>query len=142
MYSRLTIGRLTSALLALAFTVSPAVWGANVEKRVVFPKGKTSVSFKGKLPRHANDYDAYFFRAKAQQTLSIKLTSDDPEAYVAIFETRELGPVEDSMLANDEKSRQWSGKLPISSEYSVQVYGTSSDQASSGAAYTIEISLH
>jgi hypothetical protein len=56
---------------------------------------------------------------------------------------QELGPMEDTILANDEKLREWSGKLPIASEYSVQVYGVSSIDANdaSGAAYSIEISL-
>jgi hypothetical protein len=52
--------------------------------------------------------------------------------------------MEDAIYANnDEKLRAWSGKLPITSEYSVQIYGVNSidDKDPSGAAYTIEISL-
>jgi len=94
------------------------------------------------LPRKYADYDSYVLRAKKGQALSVKLTSADPDAYFAVYETQELGPDEDAILANDEKSREWSGKLPIKSEYSVQVYGVSSiDDGDSGAAYTIEISL-
>jgi hypothetical protein len=129
------------ALLLISFVFSPAGLGAKVEKRVVFAKGKTSATYAGKLPPYAADYDAYFFRARAKQRLSIKLTTTDPDAYLAVFETKTLGPAEDTILANDKKSREWSGDLPISSEYSVQVYSTSSDRKSSGAAYTIEISL-
>ena len=71
------------------------------------------------------------------------MTTTDRDASFAVYETKELGPAEDTILANDEKSRQWSGKLPIKSEHSVQVYGVSSidDRDASGAAYTIEISL-
>ncbi len=143
MFLSLTICRLAIAPLVASFVFSPAVSGAEVSKRVVFAKGKTSVSYRGKLPRKYADYDSYVLRAKKGQALSVKLTSTDPDAYFAVYETQELGPDEDAILANDEKSREWSGKLPIRSEYSVQVYGVGSidDHDASGAAYIIEISL-
>jgi hypothetical protein len=61
----------------------------------------------------------------------------------AIYETKELGPDEDMILPNNENLRLFTGKLPITSEYSVQVYGVSSidDKDPTGAAYTIEISI-
>jgi hypothetical protein len=95
--------------------------------------------YRGKLPRDP-DYDAYFFPARASQTLTVKLISDDPEAYVAIYETKQLGPDKDTVLANVERARNWSGRLPVTGEYSVQVY----DPAENGLnrfAYKIEISL-
>ena len=109
----------------------------------MFPKGKTSVSYKGKLTREYASYDSYLLRAKKGQTSTVKLTTTDRDASFAVYETKELGPDEDTILANDEKSRQWSGKLPIASQYSVQVYGVSSidDHSASGAAYTLEITL-
>jgi hypothetical protein len=119
---------------------TPASAAVDVTRRVVFPKGKKSVSYKGKLPRYYADYDAYVFRAKKDQTISVKLTTDEPGASISIYETRELGPMEDCILAS---SRDWSGKLPITSEYSVQVYGSSSiDHESSRGAYTISIELN
>lgn len=142
MYLSLTIRSLAIVLLVVSFVFSPEVLGAEVTKRVVFPKGKKSVSYKGKLTREYASYDSYLLRAQKGQTLTVKLTTADRDAYFAIYETKMLGPDEDAILANDEKSRRWSGKLPIKSEYSVQVYGVSTiDDDSSGAAYTIEISL-
>lgn len=142
MFSNLISRGLAIVLLTGSFVFSPEVSGAEMTKRVVFAKGKTSVSYKGELPRNYANYDSYYFRAKKGQTLSLKLTTADPHAYLAVFETKELGPDEDAILANDEKSRQWSGKLPIKSEYSIQVYGVSTiDDDSSGAAYTLEITL-
>ncbi len=125
MFSSLAILRLAILLLIVSLVFSHEVLGAEVTKRVVFPKGKTSVSYKGKLPREYASYNSYLLRAKKGQTLTVKLTTSDQDAYLAVFETKELGPEEDAILANDEKSRQWSGKLPIKSEYSVQVYGVS-----------------
>ncbi len=62
---------------------------------------------------------------------------------LTVYETKELGPMDDAIYANnDEKLRAWSEKLPITSEYSVQIYGVSSiDSHSASGAYTIAISL-
>jgi hypothetical protein len=139
----------TSCLLAACLSVFllmllSAEINAQVEKRVVFAKGKFGATYKGTLPRNYADYDAYVLRAKRGQTLSFKLTTSDPNAYVAVFETQqELGPDEDMISAGDEQyPRIWAGKLPVTSEYSVQVYGARSfGQTSSRAPYTIEITI-
>ena len=72
------------------------------------------------------------------QTITVKLTTTDRDASFAIYETTVLGPTEDTILPNNETLRLFSGKLPVTSEYSVQVYGVTSidDQEPSGAAYT------
>ncbi|MGI8641120.1 MAG: hypothetical protein ACR2MG_14390 [Pyrinomonadaceae bacterium] len=143
MFLSLTISRLVIALIVVSFVFSPEVSGAEITKRVVFPKGKKSVSYKGKLPREYASYDSYVLRAKKGQTITVKLTTTDRDASFAIYETKELGPDEDTILPNNEMLRLFTGKLPITSEYSVQVYGVSSidDRDTSGADYTIEISL-
>jgi len=143
MFSRLSIRCLAIALIVVSFVFSPEASGAEMTKRVVFPKGKTSVSYKGKLTREYASYDAYLLRAKKGQTLTVKLTTTDRDASFSVYETKELGPDEDMILPNNETLRLFTGKLPITSEYSVQVYGISSidDREASGAAYIIEISL-
>jgi hypothetical protein len=130
----------TLCLLTLSLAFPPEVFGAGVEKRVVFPKGRTSVSYRGKLPLREGSYDAYFFPSKKMRTLTVKLTCDDPEAYLAIYETKVLGPDEDTILANDRRAREWTGRLPVNGEYSVQVYDVS-ENGINRAAYTLEISL-
>jgi hypothetical protein len=127
-------------LLTFSFVFPPEVVGAGVEKRVVFPKGKTTVTYRGKLPLHEGNYDAYFFPAKKMQTLTVKLVSDDPEAFLAIYETKELGPDEDTILGFDKRAREWTGRLPVKGEYSVQVYDAS-ENGVNRAPYTLEISL-
>ena len=143
MFLSLKIHRLVFALVVVSFVFSPEVAGAEITKRVVFPKGKTSVSYKGRLTREYASYDAYLLRAKKGQKLTVKLTTTDPDASFAVYETKELGPEEDAILVNNGTSPSWTGRLPITSEYSVQVYGVSSidDRDASGAVYTIEISL-
>jgi hypothetical protein len=132
---------IATVLLSLVF--SPEVIGQQVEKRVVFAKGKTSATYSGKLPKAYADYDAYILKAKKGQTITVKLTSDDPNASFAIYETENLGPSEDQIVAQDPKVRTFSGKLPITSEYAVQIYGVNSFEQGdgSGATYTIEISV-
>ena len=134
-----TIRCLAIYLIVFSVLLPIEIFGDGIEKRVLFPKGKTTVSYKGRLPRNS-DYDAYFFAAKKGQTLTVKLTSDDPEAYLAIYETKVLGPDEDTILANGERSREWAGKLPVKGEYSVQVYDAG-ENGLNRFAYTIEITL-
>lgn len=132
-----------TAILCIVSLTAPASFGDTV-RRVVFPKRKNTVAYRAKLQRQYADYDAYVLRARRGQTLSVKLTSTDANAYISIYETKELGPTEDSMIAEDVRfPREWSGKLPLTSEYSIQVYGvrTIDDPAGFGAAYTIEITL-
>jgi hypothetical protein len=139
MFLKKSVFYIISILLVVSFVFSPEVLGAQVEKKVVFPKGKTSVSYSGRLPKFYADYDAYVLRSKAKRTLTVKLKTTDPKAYITIYETKEFGPDED-MISTGDNLREWSGQLPITSEYSVQVYGTDEGE-SSRAPYTIEISL-
>ena len=126
-------------LLTLSLVFPPEVFGGDMEKRVVFPKGRTAVSYRGRAP-FRSDYHAYFFPAKKMRTLTVKLTCDDPEAHLAIYETKALDPGEDTILAFDQRAREWTGRLPVTGEYSVQVYDAS-ENGINRAAYTLEISL-
>ena len=80
---------LAACLSIFLLVLFSAEINAQVEKRVVFAKGKYGASYKGTLPRNYADYDAYVLRAKRGQTLSFKLTTSDPNAYVAVFETQQ-----------------------------------------------------
>lgn len=125
-------------LTALSFFLSAEILGAQTGKKVVFPKGKNFVSYTGRLPKQSGDYDYYLLRAKSKQTLSVKLKTEDSGAYIQIYETKNLGPTED-LISGENNSSEWSGKLPITSEYSIQVY--CGQNGSSRTPYTIEISL-
>lgn len=130
-------------LVAVAILMPSDLLASGVEKRVVFPKGKTTVSYRGKLPRKYADYDAYVLKARKGQTLGIKFTTEESKASFAIYELNELGPEEDTIAAQDQTLRSHSVKLPITSKYAVQIYGVTSidDGNSSQSPYTIEISL-
>lgn len=130
------------ATLLTLLSVATNVWADNV-RRVVFPKGKTTVTYRGKLQRNYADYDAYVLRARRGQSLTVRLTTADLNAYITIYETKQLGPDEDAIIRDVDFPREWSGKIPLTSEYSIQVYGVRSidDPESSGDQYSIEISL-
>ncbi len=135
--------RLSAALIIFQILILPFAVFGQVEKRVVFTKAKPAVSLKGKLPRNYADYDAYVFKAKKGQTLTIKLTTTSPDASFAVYELNIYGPDEDQIVSQNELNRTYTGKIPITSEFAVQVYGVTSSKKSpgSGAAYTIEISV-
>lgn len=126
-------------LLTVALVYPPEIFADGIVKRVVFGKGKSSAAYRGKLPKQF-DYDAYVLRARKSQVLSVKLISDDAEGFLAIYETQEYGPDEDTILEYGERRKEWSGRLPITSEYSVQVYDAS-ENGVNRAPYTIEISI-
>lgn len=142
MFLSLVLRNLAAVLLVASFIFPPEALGQDVTKRVVFPRGKTSVSYNGKLQRIYTGYDSYIFRAKRGQTLSVKLATADPGAILAIYETKVMDPVENTIAGNDQKLREWSGKLPVNDQYEVQVYVVSAiDENASGAASTITIAL-
>ena len=62
--SKLKNYQLIIGLIVASFIFSPEIFGAEVTKRVIFPKGKKSISYKGKLPREYASYDSYILRAK------------------------------------------------------------------------------
>ena len=132
-----TIATLTS--IVFVFTFSSAIYGASVEKRVALPKGRGSVTYRGKLPKQY-DYDAYIVPAKKGRFITVRLVSTDPDAYVAIYETKVLGPDEDTILASDRRFAQWTGQVPVNGEYSIQVYDAGENRLEHGA-YTIEITI-
>ncbi|HEV7700606.1 MAG TPA: hypothetical protein VGO43_10300 [Pyrinomonadaceae bacterium] len=113
----------------------------DVIKRVVFSKGKTTVTYAGKMPKVYEGYDSYVFRAKKGQTLDVALTAADPAAIVAIYETKVLDPEQNTILGNSEKRREWAAKLPVTGEYEIQVYTTEDSQESAPRTYSIQITL-
>ena len=128
-------GAIALALLVLLILpLSPAEAGK--EQRVRFQKGRTTAILKGKLPREIAEYDAYIVRARAGQTLTVHLATGDKQAYVKVF-ALELGPAEDMLTPEeDDIIQDWSGKLPVPGDYSVQVYTNGA-----GGNYTLEVTI-
>lgn len=128
-----------TALVMLIFLSAPRTpTYAGKEQRVKFGRGRTTAILKGRLPREAADYDAYLVGAKARQKLIVHLASSDRKAFLRVF-SLDLGPAED-MITPEPKAksplRDWSGPMPVSGDYSIQVY-----PGGSGGAYTLEVTV-
>jgi hypothetical protein len=121
-------------IVLLLLPVSSAKAGK--EQRVRFQKGRTTAILKGRLPRESAEYDAYIVRARAGQTLTAHLATGDKQAYLKVF-SLELGPGEDMLTPEeDDIIQDWSGKLPVPGDYSVQVYTNGA-----GGNYTLEVTI-
>lgn len=138
----LVLRRLITAIIVGSVVGVPEITGRDVVRMVLFPKGKPTVTFKGRLPREYAVYHAYVVRAKRGQRLSVKLNTADPDASFSIFETKHFGPDEDTLFLQDPAIREHTVVVPITSEYSIQVYGVKDiDDRPSGAAYSIQVTL-
>jgi|GEM_PF-255115 hypothetical protein len=136
---------LAASALAAVLLLTPAVTGwakQGREQAVRFAPGKAAtVTLKGHLPKSEYDYDAYTLRAKAGQTLTVTLDAKEKSAYLVVY-SMDLGPTEDQIAPPNGKAgsavrlRKWSGKLPVTGGYSVQVYGKRA-----GAPYSLRLAL-
>ncbi|MCE7963438.1 MAG: hypothetical protein DYH05_13200 [Acidobacteria bacterium ACB1] len=126
-------------IVAITFAASNSLAG-DKERRVVFPKGKNTVVYKGNLPRQIAERDSYIITLKKGQRLTVKLSTADASASFKIFELDKLGPDEDMIFNGSATEREFSGSVPVASRYSIQVYGPNEDgDAATGAPYSIEI---
>ncbi len=128
---------------AIAVVISTGSIAANdIVKKVVFPKGKNTVTYKGKLPSGYADYHAYVLKVKKGQRLTVTLTTSDTDASFSVYETKQLGPAEDLIFDSKPDYRQYSGVMPLTSEYSIQIYGVKDiDDKPSRAAYSVAITV-
>lgn len=134
--------RLSTLTLLAAIVLAQTAAGRDLVKKVVFPKGKNTVTYRGKLPGRYADYHAYTIKLKKGQRLTVKLTTADADASFSIYETKQLGPDEDLIFDSKPDYRQYSGLAPITSEYSIQIYGVKDiDDQPSRSAYTVEITV-
>lgn len=131
----LRAGAVALASIAMLILPAPPAW-AGKEQRVRFQRGRTTAILKGKLPRETAEYDAYIVRGRAGQTLTVHLATSDKQAYLKVF-ALELGPTEDMLTPEeDDIIQDWSGKLPVPGDYSVQVYTDGK-----GGDYTLEVTI-
>jgi len=132
---KLRAGAIAAALLVMLLSPVPPA-RAGKEQRVRFQRGRTTAILKGKLPRATAEYDAYIVRGRAGQTLTVHLATGDKQAFVKVF-AMELGPTEDMLTPEgDDIIQDWSGKLPVAGDYSVQVYTDGK-----GGDYTLEVTI-
>lgn len=112
-------------ILAVAFlvlisaggaSVTPAQHGYRLEKSLKFAAGKFSKTVKGRIAGEQEKHE-YKFKARAGQTLSVKLTARNRNLTFMILDAGDA-PIGSAAL----KTFDWTGELPSSGKYRILVY--------------------
>jgi hypothetical protein len=113
MDAEMVVARMRPWLAALAIVTLMAA-STSAAERVSFGKGISSVTVSGKV----EDGHDYALRAKAGQTLTVALKAT-PGVYFNV-----MAPGNDTAIVNASITGEttWSGKLPTTGDYVVQVY--------------------
>ena len=124
---------------------SGSLHAEGVRKAIQFPKGKTSSTVSGSVVR--GDTDHYTVVAKADQTMTVAITSKEKNAAITIYVPGYSVTQEDGVAmvggetltgaGEGEDATGWSGKLPASGKYLIDVGGTRGN-ASYKLAVTIQ----
>ncbi|MFL6450360.1 MAG: hypothetical protein ACJ746_22165 [Bryobacteraceae bacterium] len=105
-------------LLALSFA-QIAMGQTGATKRVRFAKGHTSATYKGAVVRGTRD--RYLVGAKAGQLMTVRIRSAEQNAVFSVADP--AGAFMNGAGEEDDATR-WSGKLPSSGDFAIEVGGT------------------
>ncbi|QSX73503.1 g-type lysozyme inhibitor [Lysobacter arenosi] len=108
----------TSAFFLIAFATASIAQDKVSTVPVAFAKGSSSASLKGNL----GGYDSvnYTLGAKGGQTMTVKI-SGSSNANFNVFAPGDR-PGSSTALGSGSVGSNWSGKLPTSGTYTIQVY--------------------
>lgn len=104
-------------MITLCLTVGVSADGVN--KRVKFPRGKSSSVMSGAVVR--GDRDVYTIGAKAKQRLTVKITSVEKNA---VFQIQTPNGIYVAGADEGDDAMSWSGSLPETGDYQIIVGGT------------------
>ena len=135
----------TSLVFTLSYTPSPQVRAK--EQRVQFDRGKDSTMLKGTTPKpDEGDFDQYLLNARKGQMLRVRLQTADAKAYLIVY-SMGMSPPDGCVSCGrggfsrhtklPPPLRNWSGRLPVSGDYSIQVY----TEAKGGEPYALRLSI-
>ncbi|HAI48346.1 MAG TPA: g-type lysozyme inhibitor [Stenotrophomonas sp.] len=113
--------KIPSMLLSALFALSPALAGAAdkvTTTPVQFAKGASSATLHGTLAGY--DTVRYTVAARAGQTMTVTL-GGSANASFNVFAPGVV-PGEGQALGSSDEKRRWTGALPASGTYVVQVY--------------------
>lgn len=116
-------------LLLLATCAFAAQEG--VTKQVRFARGRTTATLKNSVVRGTRD--RYLINARAGQKMTVSITSVERNAAFAIY-----APSHDTLegASEHQEVKNWSGKLPESGDYVIEVGGTRGN-----ATYTLKVTV-
>ncbi|HEV2879887.1 MAG TPA: hypothetical protein VGX24_01165 [Pyrinomonadaceae bacterium] len=122
-----------AAFLGLLLLLATCVFAAQegLTKRVRFARGRTTATLKNSVVRGTRD--RYLVGARAGQEMTVSINSVERNAVFAIY-----APSHDTLEGAGEmhEATSWSGKLPESGDYVVEVGGTRGN-----ATYTLKVSI-
>jgi hypothetical protein len=100
-------------------------------KRVRFARGRTSATLKNSVIRGTRD--RYLVEARAGQKMTVSINSVERNAVFAIY-----APSHDTLegASEHQEVKNWSGKLPESGDYVIEVGGTRGN-----ATYRLTVSV-
>jgi hypothetical protein len=118
--------------------VSSLARADGIETRAVqFAKGKSSATIKGTI-RGDQTID-YTLRAKAGQTMSVKLATSKGANY---FNVLPPGSNDEALFVGSSGGNEWTGTLPADGEYKVRVYlMRSAARRGETANYTLTVGI-
>lgn len=116
-------------LLLLATCALAAQEG--VTKHVRFARGRTTATLKNSVVRGTRD--RYLINARAGQKMTVSINSLERNAAFAIY-----APSHDTLegASEHQEVKNWSGKLPESGDYVIEVGGTRGN-----ATYTLKVTV-
>lgn len=114
-------------LLLLTAIAVPAQRGTT--RRVRFARGRTTAVLKGAVVRGTTD--RYILSASEGQTMTVHITSVENNAVFTIYTPRNTG-----IMGSAEETTDWTGELPQSGNYIIEVGGTRGN-----ATYTMEVTI-
>jgi hypothetical protein len=120
-----------TALILLTVSAASAQKGTTINRRVQFPRGRTTAVLKGK----ANWGASYIYRLRAQagQTMIVHVTG--------ITTFRIIGPHSRNydVLPGADNVQDWTGELPRDGDYQI-IVGHANDNYTL-APYTLEVTI-
>jgi hypothetical protein len=124
--------KLTAAFIGLLLAATFAFAAQEgLTKRVRFARGRTTATLKNSVVRGTRD--RYMVGARAGQKMTVSITSVERNAVFTIH-----APSHDTLEGAGEAhdARSWSGKLPESGDYVIEVGGTRGN-----ATYTLKLTV-
>jgi len=118
-----------SAAMLLVITSVETFAARDRTRRIRFESGRTTKVIKDAVVR--GDSDRYILHARAGQTLIVHITSVESNAVFDIYR-----PGGKRTLENAQESTDWTGSLPRTGDYVIEVGGTRGN-----ATYTLEVTV-
>lgn len=115
------------AVLLFLTTISVPAQGGGSTRRIRFARGRTTTVIENAVVR--GERDRYLLRARAGQTLIVRITSLEDNA---VFDVGAPG----GRRSLAQEATDWTGKLPHSGDYVIVVGGTRGN-----AGYTLEVTV-